>query len=68
MVVKINAPTPHCSTSLQYNERKVEEGKAAEVYSQGLDDPNNPLETFERYARGSRRCDKVSFHMSINPS
>ena len=68
MVVKINAPTPHCSTSLQYNERKVEEGKAAVVYSQGLDDPNNPLETFERYERGSRRCEKPSFHMSINPS
>lgn len=68
MVVKINAPTPHCSTSLQYNERKVEEGKAVVVCSQGLDNPEKPLETFERYERGSRRCEKMSFHMSINPS
>ena len=68
MVVKINAPTPHCSTSLQYNESKVAEGKAAVVYSQGLDNPERPLETFERYERGSRRCEKPSFHMSINPS
>lgn len=68
MVVKINTPTPHCSTTLQYNERKVEEGKAAVVYSQGLDNPDKPLETFERYERGSRRCEKMSFHMSVNPS
>ena len=68
MVVKINAPTPHCSTTLQYNERKVEEGKAAVVYSQGLDNPDKPLESFERYERGSRRCEKMSFHMSVNPS
>lgn len=68
MVVKINAPTPHCSTTVQYNERKVAEGKAAVVYSQGLDNPEKPLETFERYERGSRRCEKLSFHMSINPS
>lgn len=68
MVVKINAPTPHCSTSLQYNENKVAEGKATVVYSQGLDNPDKPLETFEHYERGSRRCEKPSFHMSINPS
>ena len=68
MVVKINAPTPHCSTSLQYNESKVAEGKASVVYSQGLDNPDKPLETFERYELGSRRCEKPSFHMSINPS
>ena len=68
MVVKINAPTPHCSTALQYNESKVAEGKATVVYSQGLDNPDRPLETFERYERGSRRCEKPSFHMSINPS
>ena len=68
MVVKINASTPHCSTCLQYNERKVAEGKAAVVYMQEIDDPDNPLETFERYEIGSRRCEKLSFHMSINPS
>ena len=68
MVVKINAPTPHCSTSLQYNESKVAEGKASVVYSQGLDNPDKPLETLERYELGSRRCEKPSFHMSINPS
>lgn len=68
MVVKINAPTPHCSTSLQYNESKVAEEKASVVYSQSLDNPDKPLETFERYELGSRRCEKPSFHMSINPS
>lgn len=67
MVVKINAPAPHCSASIHYNETKVEEGKAAVVYSQGLD-PLHPLVTLERYERGSIRCEKMSFHMSVNPS
>ena len=67
MVVKINAPAPHCSASIHYNESKVAEGKAAVVYSQGLD-PRNPLETLERYEHASLRCEKMSFHMSVNPS
>ncbi len=68
MVVKISAPTPHCSTVLLYNEKKVADGEAAAIYSQGIDDRDNPLETFDRYERGSLRCQKMSFHMSINPS
>lgn len=61
-------PTPHCSTSIGYNERKVAEGTASVVLIMNIDNPKRPLETFERYERGSRRCEKPSFHMSINPS
>lgn len=68
MVVKINAATPHCSTSLQYNERKVAEGKASVVFSSNIADMKHPEKTFEKYEKGSIRCQKVSFHMSINPS
>ena len=68
MVVKINAPTPHCSTTLQYNERKVAEGKASVIFSSNIDDPRNPMKTFEQYENGSLRTEKMSFHASINPS
>ena len=32
MVVKINAPTPHCSISVKYNESKVEAGEASVLF------------------------------------
>ena len=38
------------------------------LYVANVDDPDNPVETLERYERGSLRCEKTSFHMSINPS
>lgn len=68
MVVKIGKATPTCATAVEYNESKVNQGKASVVYSQGIDDPSNPMATFEIYERASRRCQNPSFHMSINPS
>lgn len=67
MVVKINASAPHVSTSLQYNEKKVAEGKASVAYFSNISDPKNPHSTFERYERANIRTEKVSFHASINP-
>ena len=68
MVVKINAPTPHCSISVKYNESKVEAGEASVLFTMNIPDPENPLATFEAYERGSLRCEKMSFHASIDPS
>lgn len=68
MVVKIYAPAPSTSSAVQYNERKVAEGKASVIFSSGIDDPRNPMKTFERYENGSIRTEKMSFHASINPS
>jgi hypothetical protein len=68
MVVKIKPPAPSCSSAVQYNERKVAEGKAEAVFSSKIADPKKPMETFSEYERGSRRCEKMSFHASINPA
>lgn len=68
MVIKIYAPAPSTSSAVQYNERKVAEGKASVIFSSKIDDPRNPMKTFERYENGSLRTEKMSFHASINPS
>ncbi len=68
MVVKIYAPAPSTSSAVQYNERKVAEGKASVIFSSNIDDPRNPMKTFEQYENGSIRTEKMSFHASINPS
>ena len=68
MVVKINAPVAHCSISIKYNESKVEAGEASVLLTMNIPDPSNPLTTFEEYERGSLRCEKMSFHASIDPS
>ena len=68
MVVKIEPATEHCETCFRYNQNKVEAGHAMVLYMANIDDPNDPLATLERYERASRRCQKPSFHMSINPS
>jgi len=68
MVVKIYAPAPSTSSAVQYNERKVAEGKASVIFSSNIDDPRNPMKTFEQYENGSLRTEKMSFHASINPS
>ena len=67
MVIKIYAPAPSTSSAVQYNERKVAEGKASVIFSSKIDDPRNPMKTFERYENGSLRTEKMSFHASINP-
>ena len=68
MVVKIKAAAPSCSSAVQYNEKKVAEGKAEAIFSSNIADPKKPMETFEVYERGSRRCEKMSFHASVNPA
>ena len=68
MVVKINAPVAHCSISIRYNESKVEAGEASVLFTMNIPDPSNTMATFEEYERGSRRCEKMSFHASIDPS
>lgn len=68
MVVKINAPAPHCSISVKYNESKVEAGEASVLFTENIPDSDNPLAIFEEYERGSLRCEKLSFHASIDPS
>lgn len=67
MVVKIYAAAPGCSTAVQYNERKVTEGKASVLFSSGIGDPSRPMDTFSVYERGSLRCQNMSFHASVNP-
>ena len=68
MVVKINAPVAHCSISIRYNESKVEAREASVLFTMNIPDPSNPMATFEEYERGSLRCEKMSFHASIDPS
>ena len=68
MVVKIYAPAPSSSSAVQYNERKIAEGKASVISSSRIDDVRNPMVTFIRYENGSLRCEKMSFHASVNPS
>ena len=68
MVIKIYAPAPSTSSAVQYNERKVAEGKASVIFSSRIDDPSNAMRTFERYENGSIRCQNMSFHASVNPS
>jgi hypothetical protein len=68
MVVKINAPVAHCSISVKYNESKVEASEASVLFTMNIPDPSNPMATFEEYERGSLRCEKMSFHASIDPS
>ena len=68
MVIKIYAPAPSVSSGLEYNERKVAEGKASVISSSKIDDLRDPMQTFLRYENGSLRCEKMSFHTSVNPS
>ena len=68
MVVKIKPPAPSCSSAVQYNEKKIAEGKAEAVFSSNIANPKKPMESFSIYERGSRRCEKMSFHASINPA
>ena len=68
MVVNIYAPAPSTSSAVQYNERKVAEGKASVIFSSNIDDPRNPMKIFEQYENGSIRTEKMSFHASNNPS
>ena len=67
MVVKIYAAAPSCSSAVGYNERKVAEGSASVLSSSAIKNPENPMETFLEFERGSLRCQNMSFHASVNP-
>ena len=67
MVVKIYAAAPSCSSAVGYNERKVAEGSASVLSSSAIRNPENPMETFLEFERGSLRCQNMSFHASVNP-
>ena len=68
MVAKIYAPAPSVSSAVNYNEKKVAEGKASVIFSSRIADPRHPMKTFEQYEKGSLRTQNMSFHASINPS
>ena len=67
MVVKIHKSRPSISGSLEYNERKVEAGKAEKVFLSKINDPNDPMATFEIYERANIKTQLTSFHVSFNP-
>ena len=67
MVVKIHKSRPSVSGSLEYNERKVEAGKAEKVFLSKINDPNDPMATFEIYERANIKTQLTSFHVSFNP-
>ena len=68
MVVNICRSAAHSGASSRYSEKKVATEKALVVYSSRIEDLNRPETTFERYEKGSLRCEKMSFHASVNPS
>ena len=68
MVVNICRSAAHSGASSRYSEKKVAAEKALVVYSSRIEDLNRPETTFERYEKGSLRCEKMSFHASVNPS
>lgn len=67
MVVKIHKSRPSISGSLEYNERKVEAGKAEKVFLSKINDPNDPMATFDIYERANIKTKFTSFHVSFNP-
>lgn len=69
MVVKIQPASAMVRTILDYNERKVSEGKATLIHQQGFTDEShhNRVQTLERLQRLSYRSENVTFHASINP-
>ena len=67
MVVKIHKSRPSVSGSLEYNERKVEAGKAEKVFLSKINDPNDPMATFDIYERANIKTKFTSFHVSFNP-
>lgn len=68
MVAKIYPAAPSASSAVNYNERKVAEGKASVTFSSRISDVKRPMKTFEAYEKGSVRTQNKSFHASINPS
>ena len=68
MVVKIQPPAANVAECVKYNEEKVSAGEARVIFSSKIDDPSNPMGTFQRYETANIRTEKPSFHMSVNPS
>lgn len=67
MVVKIHQSRPSAAGSVNYNERKVAAGTAERIFLSKIDDPTNPMSTFEIYERANIRTELTSFHVSFNP-
>ena len=68
MVVKIQPAAASVAICVKYNEEKVSAGEARVIFSSKIDDPSNPMGTFQRYEIANIRTQKPSFHMSVNPS
>lgn len=68
MVVNICRAAPHSGTSSRYSDKKVEADKASVIYASHIFDIKCPETTFKIYENGSRRCERMSFHASVNPS
>lgn len=68
MVVKIQPAAANVAECVRYNEEKVSTGEARVIFSSKIDDPSNPMGTFQRYENANIRTEKPSFHMSVNPS
>ena len=65
--MKIHKSRPSVSGSLEYNERKVEAGKAEKVFLSKINDPNDPMATFDIYERANIKTKFTSFHVSFSP-
>lgn len=68
MVVNICKAVNHSGTSSRYSDKKVEADKASVIYASHIFDTRCPETTFRIYENGSLRCERMSFHASVNPS
>ena len=53
---------------MTYNERKVDSERGEALYHNRIDDPTEPMATFQIYERANIRTHNLSFHASFNPS
>lgn len=68
MVVKICKPVDSSCISTRYSEKKVDAEKATVIFSSRIHNPLCPEKTFQLYEKGSKRCESLSFHASVNPA
>ena len=68
MVVNICKAVNHSGTSSRYSDKKVKADKASVIYASHIFDTRCPETTFRIYENGSLRCERMSFHASVNPS
>lgn len=70
MIVEIEKPRESCTSSLDYNERKVEKGVAELIATCNLKDAGRKTiyDAFERFEQSRYPVREVCFHASVNPS